>query len=127
MRRKSKRGARPESGQLEAGYSGPSRVHEHDPIEAGDRQGVLDLELVIQVGLDPGKVQGAEPLDETRSQPVVPAARISDPEDEQARPHPGPGGGYRLRQSRIRPRGSTIETSSGIDPKAWVAQLRQGS
>jgi len=101
-------------------------VDEDDDVLAGDGQRVLDIQLVVGVAGDPGETPFSQPFDRGRAQAVVPAAGVADPQDERSR------GLRALRDQRTflwraRPSGPTRETSRGIRPRAWVAQLKQGS
>ena len=92
------------------------RVGEDDGVGVADGEGVFDAQLVAEFGPDPGLVfQG---LDQLRPEAVVPAAGIPDAQDEDRQRDPA---------ATVRPSASTTSTVSGMAPRAWVAQLRQGS
>jgi hypothetical protein len=46
--------------------------------------GVLEVELIIRVAVDPRKTEGFQLFDTGRPQSVIPASGIPDPQDEDA-------------------------------------------
>lgn len=104
----------------------PPGIDKNDDVLGGAGQRVLDVELVVGVARDAPEAALFQPFGGRGSQAVVAAAGVADPQDE----------GFRGRRSarnqrtflwRTRPPASTRVTSSGIRPRAWVAQLRHGS
>ena len=113
-------------GECERPTQAAGGVDEDDDVVPGAGQGVLDVELVVGVAGDTRETAGLQAFRGRGAQAVIPAAGVADPEDER-----GPGLRFSRNQRtflwRTWPRASTSETSSGICPTAWVAQLRHGS
>jgi hypothetical protein len=96
-------------------------VDEDDHVVFGAVQGVLDSELVVGVADDTGDLVLLKTLDKDRPGAVIAAAGVADADDQ------GFPVVQRLFLSMTRPAASWNSISSGIFPRAWVAQLRQGS
>ena len=121
-----KRGRRPDLAEREGLPQPPGGVDEDDGFVLRAGQGVLDVELIVGVADDAREAALFQPLGGRGAQAVVPAAGVADPQDENGRPFLA-FGDQRTFLWRTRPDASTSETSSGIRPRAWVAQLRHGS
>jgi len=102
--------------QVRGRFSRPGRVGKDDRVTVPDGEGVLDAQLIAELGADAGSF--ADDFRELRPQAVIAAAGIADPENEDRQ---------RDLDSIVRPAASTISTVSGIAPRACVAQLRHGS
>ena len=117
---------RPHPGERERLAQPPGGIDEDDDVMIGAGQGVLDVELVVGVVRNASEPAFLQAFDGGGAQAVVPASGIADPQDERPR-------GLRSARDqrtflwRTRPSAPTRETSSGIRPTAWVAQLRHGS
>lgn len=96
-------------------------VDEDDDVMLRAGQGILDPELVIRVAVNPRDVVFLEAFDEDGPGAVVAAAGVADADDQDFPES------QRLILSTIRPDSSRNSISSGILPRACVAQLRQGS
>jgi len=117
---------RPYFGEGERPAQAAAGIDEDDDVVCGASQGVFDVELVIGVAGDTPEAAFLQALGGGGAQAVIPAAGVADPEDERARLRLATRN-QRTFLWRTRPDASTRETSSGIRPRAWVAQLRHGS
>lgn len=91
-----------------------------------EKQGVFHLELVVGFQAQPGQPQFFKLEDKGRAQAVVLPPRIAYAINQDFLFYRG-FRGYFLLRSTSWPLESYSSTSSGIWPRAWVAQLRQGS
>src|SRR5450631_166538 len=105
-------------------------IDEHHAPPPDEIERVLDLQLKVGEtfhlpAVDLGAQRLFRAVDEERPQGIVSARRVSDTEDEQRRRHSRSP--FLTSRSTRAPVASTISTTSGIFPRAWVAQDRQGS
>ncbi len=106
--------------------SGLEGIYNDDLFMFGKKQGIFHLELVISLQGQAGQVSFFKLGDKGRTQAVILPPGIPYAVNQDVLFNRG-FRGYFLLRSTSWPLESYISTSSGIWPRAWVAQLRQGS
>jgi hypothetical protein len=77
-------GGRFDRGERERHADRVRGVREDHDVVGRTGLGVLEVELIIRVAVDPWKPEGLQLFDAGRPQTVIPASGIPDPQDEDA-------------------------------------------